>query len=354
MRAADPRPARVRVARRARGRQAAVQSATWVAAMTVVDGPRRRGPGPHPPARARPGSSTRCAAEVTRRGEVRPCLRIVRGLFAALTDPAGVIAHRPGGVRTDRVDADGLGRTPGPSWPTPRRGWSPSWTSCELTELVTSIDGLSPVGAAAILAETGDLHRFTSARAVVKHAGLAPRERMSGTFTGRARLTGAGRPQLRVAAWRAVWGCLQTNRVYAARYRHLTTRETQQAQADPGPDRRRRARSCASCTPSSSTSGRGTRPSPPTAPVQEPRQLRHNRFAPDAPPRGATRPPELGRGEPSAALRTPAVSRRSSQAAPSRRRHNPITRCRAPARLPLCRDRRRDTGTRPPLDAKHL
>src|SRR6476646_10762836 len=96
----------------------------------------------------------------------------------------------------------------------------------DLTALVTSIDGLSPVGAAAILAQTGDLARFTSARAVVKHAGLAPRERMSGTFTGRARVTGAGRPGLRVAAWRAVWGCLQTNRVYAARYRHLTTRET--------------------------------------------------------------------------------------------------------------------------------
>ncbi|GAA2027748.1 hypothetical protein GCM10009740_16760 [Terrabacter terrae] len=95
-----------------------------------------------------------------------------------------------------------------------------------LTALVTSIDGLSPVGAAAILAQTGDLTRFTSARAVVKHAGLAPRERKSGTFTGRARLTGAGRPRLRVAAWRAVWGCLQTNRVYAARYRHLTSRET--------------------------------------------------------------------------------------------------------------------------------
>ena len=27
-----------------------------------------------------------------------------------------------------------------------------------------------------------------------------------------------------------MWGCLQTNRVYAARYRHLTTRETQPAQ----------------------------------------------------------------------------------------------------------------------------
>jgi transposase len=96
----------------------------------------------------------------------------------------------------------------------------------ELTELACSIDGLSPVGAAAILAETGDLTRFTSARAVVKHAGLAPRERKSGAFTGRARVTGAGRPLLRAAAWRAVWGCLQTNRVYAARYRHLTTRET--------------------------------------------------------------------------------------------------------------------------------
>ena len=64
----------------------------------------------------------------------------------------------------------------------------------QLTELACSIKGLSPVGAAAILAETGDLRRFTSSRAVVKHAGLAPRQRMSGTFAGRARLSGAGRP----------------------------------------------------------------------------------------------------------------------------------------------------------------
>ena len=64
----------------------------------------------------------------------------------------------------------------------------------ELTELATSIEGLSPVRAAAILAETGDLTRFTSARAVVKHAGPAPRERMSGTFTGRAPITRAGPP----------------------------------------------------------------------------------------------------------------------------------------------------------------
>src|SRR5512146_40776 len=36
--------------------------------------------------------------EITRRGGQKPCLRIVRGLFTALADPAGVIAHRPGAL----------------------------------------------------------------------------------------------------------------------------------------------------------------------------------------------------------------------------------------------------------------
>jgi transposase len=94
-----------------------------------------------------------------------------------------------------------------------------------LTSLVTSITGLSPVGAAAILAETGDPRRFATGRAVVKHAGLAPREKLSGAFTGRTRLTGQGRPGLRLAAWRAVWGAQQANPVYRARYQHLTSRE---------------------------------------------------------------------------------------------------------------------------------
>jgi transposase len=94
-----------------------------------------------------------------------------------------------------------------------------------LTALVTSITGLSAVGAAAILAETGDPTRFATARALVKHAGLAPREKLSGTFAGRTKLTGQGRPGLRVAAWRAVWGAQRANPVYATRYRHLTSRE---------------------------------------------------------------------------------------------------------------------------------
>ena len=55
--------------------------------------------------------------------------------------------------------------------------------------------------------------------------GLAPREKLSGAFTGRTRLTGQGRPGLRLAAWRAVWGAQRANPVYGARYQHLTSRE---------------------------------------------------------------------------------------------------------------------------------
>jgi transposase len=94
----------------------------------------------------------------------------------------------------------------------------------QLSELACSIVGLSALGAATILAETGDLTRFASARAVVKHSGLAPREKSSGTYTGRTKLTGKGRPGLRAAAWRAVWGAQKANPVYAAKSTHLTNR----------------------------------------------------------------------------------------------------------------------------------
>jgi transposase len=56
-----------------------------------------------------------------------------------------------------------------------------------LTHLVTTIPGLSAIGAAAILAETGDPARYDCARTCVKHAGLAPRANESGTYRGQAR-----------------------------------------------------------------------------------------------------------------------------------------------------------------------
>jgi transposase len=162
--------------------------------------------------------------EITRRGGQKPCLRIVRKLFTALADPTGVLAHRRGALERVQLLLEDWADTQRKLVETETR-MTGVLAELKLTELVTSIHGLSPVGAAAILAETGDPKRFATARALVKHAGLAPREKLSGTLTGRTKLTGQGRPGLRLAAWRAVWGALQTNTVYAARYRHLTTRE---------------------------------------------------------------------------------------------------------------------------------
>jgi transposase len=151
--------------------------------------------------------------------------RIVRGFFTALSDQGGVAAQRPGALeRVGLVLAD----------------WQHTNTrladvearmvgvldAMGLTGLLTSIPGLSAVGAAVILAETGDLSRFASGRSVVKHAGLNPVENTSATFRGQTRLSRRGRPGLRLAAWRAVWGALPHNRVLHAKFTHLTRRDT--------------------------------------------------------------------------------------------------------------------------------
>jgi transposase len=199
------------------------RSATWPAAMSVIldrDGAdltrtRRLG-------QARFEGAAR--REVTRRGGQRACLRIVRLLFAALADPAGVLAHRPGALERVQLLLQDWHETRRRLADTEARMTS-VLDELHLSELATSITGLSALGAAAILAETGDLTRFATSRALVKHAGLAPREKLSGTFVGRTKLTGQGRPGLRLAAWRAVWGAQHANPVYDARYRYLTSRE---------------------------------------------------------------------------------------------------------------------------------
>jgi transposase len=141
-----------------------------------------------------------------------------------LSDPAGVLAHRPGALERVQLLLADWDHNQHKLTDTEHR-MTQVLDELELTTLVTSITGLSAVGAAAILAETGDPRRFATARALVKHAGLAPREKLSGNFVGRTKLTGQGRPRLRVAAWRAVWGAQRANPVYGARYRHLTTRD---------------------------------------------------------------------------------------------------------------------------------
>ena len=94
-----------------------------------------------------------------------------------------------------------------------------------LAGLVTTIAGLTVTGAAAILAETGDPARFATPRALVKHAGLCPRDNASGAAQGKTSISGRGRPGLRLAAWRAVWAAMPNNPVMAARFAYLTTRE---------------------------------------------------------------------------------------------------------------------------------
>ena len=162
--------------------------------------------------------------ELPRWGATRPCLRIVRAVYAALADSAGVIAHRPGALeRAGLAMAD---------WQDTRQRLVTAEArmvtvldDLGLTGLVTSIGGLTPVGAAAILAESGDPARFATPRSVARHAGLCPRDNASGGFQGKTSISGRGRPGLRVAAWRAVWAVLPNNPVLAAKFTHLTTRD---------------------------------------------------------------------------------------------------------------------------------
>jgi hypothetical protein len=217
------------------------RSATWCAALAVVldrcvgDLTRVRRLGA-----ARFLAAVR--AELPRWNASRPRFRIVTAVFDALTDPTGVIVHRPGALqRTAMILHD---------WHNARARLAETEAAMvtvidelDLTNLVTSIPGLSAVGAAAILAETGDLTRFPSPRSVVKHAGLCPRDNASGHHHGKTTISGRGRPELRLAAWRAVWAALLNNTVLKGRFAHLTTRQANRLaplQARNASERRKR------------------------------------------------------------------------------------------------------------------
>jgi transposase len=131
--------------------------------------------------------------ELPRWGGIRPCLRIIRAVFAALADPAGVTAHRTGALERAHL---ALG-----DWRDTRTRLADTETrmcavldELGLAGLVTTIAGLTVTGAAAILAETGDPARFTTPRALVKHAGLCPRDNASGAARGKTSISGRGRP----------------------------------------------------------------------------------------------------------------------------------------------------------------
>jgi transposase len=157
-------------------------------------------------------------------GAKRACLRIARAVYAALVDATGVSAQRLGALERARAALHDLHAV---------RGQLQAVNAVMLGLLdelgvlavAGSTPGVSAICVAAILAETGDPARFASARAMVKHAGLAPAEHASGNSVGPAKVSRRGRPALRLAAWRAVWGALRHNRIYAARHAGLMRRD---------------------------------------------------------------------------------------------------------------------------------
>jgi transposase len=208
-----------------------LDSLTWRAAVTVALRHLDQGGG-DPTALRRIGRARfarQVTAELGRWGGQRRCHRILGAVWTAASDPAavGVTHQRPAVTERARLVLADWHHTLGQLDDTGQR-MTGLLEQLQLVGLVGSIPGLSAVGAAQILAETGDPACFDSARCLVKHAGLCPRDNTSGAWQGTTTISGRGRPGLRLAAWRAVWGALPHNPVLAARYAHLTGRDHQQ------------------------------------------------------------------------------------------------------------------------------
>jgi transposase len=169
--------------------------------------------------------------------------RIIGRVFAATGDTEGVVTwSRRGLLRRCADELGDLARTRAQL-----RAVEADMVAV-LAELGLSrlgdIPGLTAVGAAAILAETGDPRRYDSSSSLVKHAGLSPSENASGAFEGQAHMSRRGRPGLRLTAWRAVWPMLQFNPVMAAKYAAMTHTADADA-ADAGPRQARAAAAAA-------------------------------------------------------------------------------------------------------------
>ena len=154
-------------------------------------------------------------------GGQRPYAPVCARVFAELSSTEGVVVScRRGLLRRCAGELESLRRTRA------QLREAEAGLVAVLEELGLSrlgdIPGLSAVGAAAILAETGDPRRYETSSSLVKHAGLAPSDNASGAFEGQAHISRRGRPGLRLAVWRAVWPLLMHNPVTAAKYQAMT------------------------------------------------------------------------------------------------------------------------------------
>ena len=177
--------------------------------------------------------------EITRRGGQKPCLRIVRELFAALSR-SGRGDRAPGRrAGTGRAAAGGLAAHQRRLTETEQRMIG-VLDELGLTALVTSITGLSAVGAAAILAETGDPQP-------VRHRPRAGQARRPGPAGETVRHVHRPDQTHRAGPTRATPGRLARRLGSATRQPRLRRplpapdqHARQQAHPHPGPDRDRR------------------------------------------------------------------------------------------------------------------
>jgi transposase len=94
-----------------------------------------------------------------------------------------------------------------------------------------SIPGIGPVTVATLLGETGDLRTYSSARELIKLAGLNLYEISSGLHKGKRKITKRGRRRLRKVLYCAIIPLISWNPVFRAKYQALRARgkEAQQA-----------------------------------------------------------------------------------------------------------------------------
>ncbi len=212
-------------------------SVTWLAAMQVVTS--RCGGQPEKLAAAGLAEFTALVRQaVAGWGGQRPAGPVCRAVFAALASTEGVVvSHRRGLLRRCADELGDLQRTRAQLRATEAD------MAAVLGELglsrLADIPGLTAVGAAAILAETGDPCRYDSSSSLDGHAGLSPSGNASGAFEGQAHISRRGRPGLRLTVWRAIWPLLIHNSVMAAKYAAMiaaadAAATAQAAQTQPG------------------------------------------------------------------------------------------------------------------------
>ena len=81
----------------------------------------------------------------------------------------------------------------------------PDWTLAPVVAALQTMRGIALVNAATLIAELGDLSRFTNPRQLMAYLGLVPSEHSSGTSIKRGGLTKAGNSAARRLLIEAAW-----------------------------------------------------------------------------------------------------------------------------------------------------